>query len=131
MRRDSLLDCGELIYNAVVVKIVTPEGTAFLIINEDPDSGQPVGFDLQFGKSGMTIRAWAFALSRTMTLAVSHGASIEDLIQELSNITSDQINSNGIRSGVDGVVRGLIRYQSDSFVTLTGYLDNVPSFGGD
>jgi len=128
MRRDSLLS-GDLVCKAIVVKLTTPEGKAFLIIDEDPVSSNPTRFDLQLGKSGTALRSWSYAMGRMLTLSVKNGATIEDVITELSNVTTDKY-SGGVRSGIDGLVKGLMRYQSDRFVSLTNYLDDVPSFGG-
>ena len=126
-RRDSLL--SELICKATVVRITTPEGKAFLIIDEDPETNNPIRFDLQLGKSGTALRSWAYAMGRMLTLSIGHGATIEDVITELSNVTTDKY-SGGVRSGIDGLVKGLMRYQSDRFISLTSYLDDMPSFGG-
>lgn len=128
MRRDSL-HSSELVCKATVVRIRTPEGKAFLIIDEDPKTSNPIRFDLQLGKSGTALRSWSYAMGRMLTLSVLHGATIEDVITELSNVTTDKY-SGGVRSGIDGLVKGLMRYQSDRLVGLTAYLDNVPSFGG-
>ena len=120
---------GELVCKATVVKIRTPDGKAFLIIDEDPETSNPIRFDLQLGKSGTSLRSWSYAMGRMLTLSVKNGATIEDVITELSNVTTDKY-SGGVRSGIDGLVKGLMRYQSDKFINLTSYLDNVPSFGG-
>ena len=123
---------GEKIWNAIVIKVITPDGTAILIINED-DKNNPQSFDLMIGKAGSSIRAWAYALGKALTLAVEHGATIEEIISDLSNTHSDRVTySNGmiVRSGIDGLVKALMKYQSDRFIKMTGYLSDVPSFGG-
>ncbi len=123
---------GEKIWNAVVVKIKTPDGTAILIINED-DKHCVKSFDLMLGKAGSSVRAWSYALAKMLTLAMENGATVEDIISELSNTHSDRVsydNGVAIRSGIDGLVKGLMKYQSNKFISMTSYLSDVPSFGG-
>ena len=122
---------GEKVFDCVVIKIKTPEGNAILIINELDGCAREL--NLMIGKAGSGIRAWSFAIGKALTLAMKHGASIEDIIGELSNIHSDRAAYSGgslIKSGVDGLVKGLMKYQSDKFIHQTTHLSDMPSFGG-
>lgn len=96
-------------------KVDTPDGTAYVIIMED-DSGKPIGVSINIGKAGSGVAAWAQATSRVCSLALDHGATITDLINELSSHTTDRLRvvGNGIkiRSGIEGVAYALMQYSA-------------------
>src|SRR5258708_28487917 len=75
-------------FNSVTYKVNTTEGLMFVNIIED-NVGKMIAFDVTIGKAGTLIRSWANSLARIMTIALEHGATIENLIEELSSQTSD------------------------------------------
>jgi hypothetical protein len=105
-------------FDNITMQVPTPDGTMFVSIMEN-DKGLPVGIQVHIGKAGAPLAAWSNALSRIMTLALDKGATINDLIEELSGQTSDKArmttNGESVRSGVEGVWVCLIRYKRDKF----------------
>lgn len=100
-----------------VIKVVTPDGTLFVTVLEE--HGKPIAFRLEIGKAGSTLRAWCDALGASTTLALQHGVTIEDIITELSNISSDKLTYTEqqvpVRSGPDGFVVALMRYRQSKY----------------
>lgn len=99
--------------NSVVIRVPTPDGTMFLMIDED-ESGKPVMIRLEIGKVGSALRAWTDVTGRLITLAIANGATLEDIVTEISNITSDRLVYNRripIRSGPDGIAYGIMQYK--------------------
>lgn len=96
----------------ITIRIRTPDGTLFVMVNEK--DGKPESIFLQIGKAGAAVGAWANALAGILTLAIEKGATLDELINTLANITSDRsartIESN-CRSGPEGVWMGLVRYR--------------------
>lgn len=96
----------------VTIRIRTPDGTLFVWVNEKDNKIESV--KLQIGKAGAAVAAWADAMAAMINLALSHGTTLDELIETLSNITSDRsartIESN-CRSGPEGVWMALIRYR--------------------
>lgn len=105
---------------SVTIRIRTPDGTLFAIINERDN--KPESFMLKIGKAGLAVGAWANALGAVMTLAIEKGATLDELINTLANITSDRsartIESN-CRSGPEGVWMALVRYRKVDDLILT------------
>lgn len=94
------------------IKVITPDGTLFVHLLED-DDGRPIRLLLNIGKNGYSLNAWASALAQAISLALRKGASVHDVIESISNITSDgnkREQRNGVRSGPEGVVSALMRY---------------------
>lgn len=104
-------------FDGAVVRVPTPDGTLFLIVDEDA-SGRPCMIRFEIGKVGSALRAWTEAVGRLITLSLSKGATLEDVITEVSNITSDRIAYAGrvpIRSGPDGLAYGLVKYKGHKY----------------
>lgn len=109
------------VYDSITIGVNTPDGKMFVAIIED--EGKPVGINIYIGKAGAAIAAWAEGMSNMATLAMSNGASINDLISELSNQTSskavkDRRSQNNIRSGLEGVVYALLKYRRERYKQL-------------
>lgn len=93
------------------IQVNTPEGQMFVFINEHQD--KLVSIYITIGKSGSGLSAWCYAVSQLMTGLIERGASINDLIVMLSNITSDRSTYSDrrqVKSSVDGVVYALHRH---------------------
>lgn len=99
-------------YNAYSIRIRSPSGTMFLVVNEVDEKIDNV--QLYIGKTGSILYAYVNSVADLINLALSSGASIEDVITVLSNQTSDKISYHEnvvIRSDVDAIVYGLLRYK--------------------
>jgi hypothetical protein len=119
-------------FDSVTMQVPTPDGTMFVTIMES-EKGLPVGIQVHIGKAGAPLAAWSNAISRIMTLALDKGATINDLIEELSGQTSDKArmttNGESVRSGVEGVWVCLIRYKRDKFELVSRALGDVDGRG--
>lgn len=108
-------------FDSVTIQVPTPDGMMFVAIMENTD-GSPIAVQIHIGKSGAPLAAWSNALSRIMSLALDKGATINDLIEELSSQTSDKsrttTNGESVRSGVEGVFVALMRYKRDKYAAL-------------
>ncbi len=95
----------------VTIRVRTPDGTMFVSVSEHND--EPSHLLIHIGKSGHSLQAWADALARIVSLALRHGVRVQQIITEVSNITTDRrAFSNGIsvHSGPEGVAHGLMQY---------------------
>lgn len=97
-----------------VVKIETPDGTAFVSVSED-GAGHPIRIDVTIGKAGTVLAAWASALSRLMTAELRRGATIYNLVYELAGISGPNglprlANRPTVKSAPDGIAKALIIY---------------------
>lgn len=115
---------SQTIFNNTTFRISTPEGEMFVTVIED-SVGKVTAIDIKVGKAGSALQAWTHSFARTLTLAIEKGATVEELIVELSGQTSDKTRTqdNGIiiRSGPDGVCYALLRYQKEKYRHI--YLD--------
>lgn len=112
---------NEVVYNSKVIGKRTPDGTLFVIINEDRKTGKPVMIQMNIGKAGSSLSAWTYAMSAVCTLALEKGATIEELITLISNTNSDKLVMDAtqpIRSGPAGLAQALIVYNHDRFEEL-------------
>jgi hypothetical protein len=101
-----------------VYQIDAPSGRFFVDISENIDTGRPIAVVIQGLKNGSPLAAWAQALMRMCTRALVNGdAEIADILNELSDITTDKArrNADGItaRSDIEGFVVALQAYQTD------------------
>lgn len=113
------------LFSSTTYRVPTPDGTLFLNIIED-SSGKMIGIDVNIGKAGSALRVWTHALSRITTMAIEKGATLEDLLTELSSQHSDRsiriAKGIDIRSGIDGVYNALMQYRADKFAELSKQL---------
>jgi hypothetical protein len=109
---------AQSIFESVTYQVDTPEGVMFVTIIEG-NSGKPLAIDIHVGKSGSTLRAWSQSFARMLTLALDNGATLNDLISELSLQRSDKsrTSSDGIEitSGPEGVCSAMMKYRADKF----------------
>ncbi len=114
-------------------KVLTPDGTMFVNVSELND--RPYRVDALIGKAGTAINSWAQSLSQCVTLALQKGITIYDIVECLSNNTSDRMaNSNGrlVASGPDGLVNGLSIYLTHREAGRIKMRNRRgPSFGGE
>lgn len=113
-------------FNNVTYQIDTADGSMFVSIVET-DAREPLAIHISIGKAGAAIASWANALSNTLTLALDRGAGINDLIAELSSITSDRVRTlekgEAVRSAPEAVCVVLMRYRKYKYHELTRTLD--------
>lgn len=109
------------IFKSVNYRVVTPTGQMFVNILED-DNDKICGLEITIGKAGSDLKAWTHSFARLLTLSLDMGATLEQLIAELSSQTSDKSRTTDggvkIRSGVEGVYRALMLYRNDKHVEL-------------
>ena len=95
-----------------VWKISVPDGTLFVTLSEYQK--KPWELRLTLGKSGSTLYAWIFALERIISLALQYEVPIDEIIAELSGLTSDKAQKHlkriTIRSGPEGIAYALNQY---------------------
>ena len=115
-------------FNSISIKVPTTAGTMFVAIMENLE-GSVCGIQLNIGKAGGEVSTAAHAVARLCNLALDKGASVTEIIQELSNHTTDRsvVASNGttVRSVIDGIVHALIEYNRDK------YAASLKRIGGD
>lgn len=108
----------QTIFNAVTYRVETPDGIMYVIIMESSE-GKPIGMHISIGKAGAPLAAWATSLARMISLAFEMRISVNDIIHELSNMTSDRRRTDSlgiaVRSGPDGVCTALIKYRGDNY----------------
>lgn len=106
------------IFGGFTYQIHTPDGLMFVNLMED-NNGKLCAIDIKIGKAGTSLRAWAHCFGRLITMSLEHGASINEIVEELSSQTSDrqQTYTNGIRvrSGPEGVYNALMMYKDDKY----------------
>lgn len=121
-------------YNSISIRVPTTAGTMFVLIMED-ENGDPVGIQLNIGKAGNELSTLAHGLARTASLALDRGASISDLIQELSGHTTDKrvttANGSEVRSVPAGLVWALIEYGRDRYANKLRLIGDVSPRLGD
>jgi hypothetical protein len=119
--------------DAVTIQVPTPDGTMFVTITEDK-AGKPIAVFIHIGKAGGSVSAWAHALARMLTLALDHGAKLDDVMAELSSHTSDKsrLTSSGetVRSGIEGVWVALMKYKRAKYDEVRKTLGDVDEHRG-
>jgi hypothetical protein len=102
--------------SARTVRVSTPDGTLFVHIAED-EKGKLKQIMLNLGKAGTAASAWANSLAASLTMSIELGATLEDLLELLSNITSGSSPRLAIggncTSGPEGVWMALMRYRRE------------------
>jgi hypothetical protein len=101
------------VFESELIRAKTPDGTLYLLVMENKDKSI-AGFKITIGKAGTPLAAWASSLAEMMNLALSKGATYEDIISILSGITSHRsvrTANSECRSGPEGVWQALIKYR--------------------
>lgn len=94
------------------IKIQTPEGTLFVHIIESPP-GIPAKLDLNIGKAGSAVLAWAHAFAKVASICLRNGIPISAIADEISGINTDRITTSLdriVRSGPDGIAQAILIY---------------------
>lgn len=109
-------------FTGMTYRVDTPIGTMFINVMEDM-TNKAIGIDIYIGKAGSETNAWSHGMARVINCALDHGASIDDIISELSNHTSDRgIRKFGdnipVRSGPDGICVALMMYTREKYDEL-------------
>ena len=103
-------------YKSTTYRVYTPDGTMFVNIMED-ESANVKGILVNIGKAGSALSAWAQATATMITLALEYGTSLQAVIDELKDITSDGHARIGAvtstRSGPEGIYSALIQFRND------------------
>ncbi len=111
--------------NTISIRVPTPDGTAFVHIIENRE-GKPAHVIINIGKAGVSVSAWAEAVARLCTMLLEKGTGINDLIDELSAITSEKVkvmqDNSKIRSGPEGIAVAFIKYRQGKFQELKSAL---------
>lgn len=119
-------------FDSITIQVPTPDGNMFVTILEGVD-GKPIAIQVHIGKAGAPIAAWSNALARIISLALDKGATINDLIEELSSQTSDKNRQTTrgeiVRSGVEGIWIALMQYKRDKFALTSAQLGDVDGRG--
>jgi hypothetical protein len=98
---------------STTIRVRTPDGSLFVSIVEQADAPRQVL--LHIGKSGHSLQAWADALARVVSLALRSGLTLQAVVAEVSNITTERGTPSGeiiVRSGPDGLAHALLQYQA-------------------
>lgn len=105
--------------SAYSITLPSPDGSVTVHCNELV-SGQLHSVIINIGKAGHSIASWADALSRTINLALTKKTTIDEILEQLSNITTGKSvfhpNHRDIRSAPDAIVRALILYKNTTRV---------------
>lgn len=97
-------------FESVSYKVDTIHGSMFVVIMEYQN--QPIGIQVNIGKCGNDISAWAHAMGRVCSIALEHGATMYDLMFELTNNSTDK-DTIRTRSGVNGIAFAISSYIRD------------------
>lgn len=104
------------VLDSYTARIETPDGTMFVTIIENQN--KPIEVKVMIGKTGYSVFAWAEALAGVISLCLSSGVQIQQIIQEISNITTDKVrlsSTSSVRSGPEGVALGMMKYMQRDF----------------
>ena len=109
-------------FDAYSIRVRSPSGTLFLVVNEL--NGRLDNIQIYIGKTGSQVYAYVNSLADLVNLAISSGATLEDVITVLSNHTSDKVSYHEnvpIRSDIDAIVFGLLRYKQTKYRESNNY----------
>jgi len=118
-------------FDSVTIAVGSPNGKIYVTVLDD-DDGRPIEVLIHAGKTGGPVHAWAASLARSITTSLGHGASINDIIEDLSLQTSDAYHRSAdgtvIRSGAEAVCVALMQYRKAKYnelrQRLSGYDDD-------
>lgn len=105
-------------FPTITFQIPSPDGTAYIQILEYPDKpGEIYRIIFQLGKAASPVNAWADALARMVSAALNNGVSINSILDELSEITTDKSVRHGTmfcRSGPEALYIALLQYRNEN-----------------
>lgn len=109
---------GQGKWNNTTIRVPSGDGTLFVSIVEGED-GKPCAIMITIGKAGSSVRAWAHTFARILTMALEKGATVEDIITELSSQRGDRstpsIGGQRVTSGPEAVYVALMEYRRGKF----------------
>ena len=98
---------------SITIEVNTPDGVLYYTICEKDD--YPTKVISTFGKSGSALAAWAQAVDVLVNMLLEKKTSINDIIDNLSNITNNKPmrTNSGVRvgSGPEGIVIAFLEYK--------------------
>lgn len=101
----------------MTIEVNTPDGVLYYTICES--NGVPTKVISTFGKAGTSLAAWAFAMDVLVNMLLEKKADINDIINNLSNISASKSirTPSGVKvgSGPEGLVIALLEYKRQKF----------------
>lgn len=91
--------------SGTTTKVKTGCGNLYLVLNTD-DKGQPVEAFITIGKAGGCVASLTEGIARLINIALKHGASIPEIVNELEGVNCHRATEN-IVSCVDGISKCL------------------------
>jgi hypothetical protein len=126
------------IFEAVSIRILSPDGEFTVIFTEDND-GEPFRIDCYAGKTGTSVRAWADAFCTVISMQLEKKAiTLEDIARSLISVTTDKsilsvdsVSGNIliVRSGPEAIGLAIQSYLTEKF--LANKLADNPLYGKD
>lgn len=103
------------ISDGVSIKLLTPDGIAYVNINESkPGNISRIFFNV--GRAGTPVNAWGHCVGELVNELIKENKSLNDILIILSNITSQRstrsINGIECRSGPDALFIALMKYRA-------------------
>lgn len=91
------------------VKMRTNLGSAYITVNNDPDTNESVEVFIRIGKQGSEVAAAAEAVGKLISFGLQSGIPVANIVDHLEGITSTPVWSNGtqVKSLWDAVARVL------------------------
>ena len=93
----------------------TPDGQMWVHIIEEDD--KPIMVNVNIGKTGSVIQAWAAATSHLITEVLKY-TTYHKVVELISNITTDKIKINKnvtLRSGPEAIATAFLWYGNEKF----------------
>jgi ribonucleoside-diphosphate reductase alpha chain len=110
---------------AVRIRQRSPFGNMHITVVHDPETGKVLENFAQLGKAGEVVSADLEAISRLSSIWYRSGGSIEQVIEQLSGIGSNEgiVSRDGtITSVPDAYARALMKFQT---IRTKGYLPSI------
>jgi hypothetical protein len=105
-------------FESMTMEIITPDGVLYCTVCELDN--KPVKIISTFGKAGHALASWANAVDLLFNLLFQKGLSINDIISELSTISSIKstitpVSGVKVSSGPAGIFIALLEYKRQKF----------------
>lgn len=119
------------IRDSVQYTINTPDGKIYVFLMEK-SPGVVEEIDVNIGKAGNAVAAWAFAVKEFINFALAKGTSLVEITSLLSSITSSRSTFLGqgveCRSGPEGLAIALRRYMNSHIKVDNSTFRRPPRF---
>lgn len=117
-------------WNMVCYMVDTPSGKMFVHVMENKQ-GDPVGIQVNIGKAGSEVLAWAQSVARLCSAVLDMGGSVADILVEISGLHADKerryLSGEVVRSGIQGLEIALRRYQRETNARRAERIGYTPS----